>query len=156
MEAVLTSAVAVVGILLGGCFSYLVQHRMTIRNERFARWRFVQEERMAAYSAYAAALAHCRRGELDRWHRAHENPGSAEATEARVESYRLRSVARQELFRLRLVAQSPGLVRLAEEALDRVSVIHKAEDEQECHRSGDAAREAVEAFVQAAGQQIVS
>ncbi|MGW1783227.1 hypothetical protein ACWCQQ_29425 [Streptomyces sp. NPDC002143] len=156
MDAVLASAVAVVGTLLGGGFGYLVQHRMAIRNERFARWRFLQEERMAAYSAYAASLAHCRRGELDRWHRARENPGSAEATEARVESYRLRGVARQELFRIRLVAQAPDLVRLAEEALDRVSTIHKAHDEQECHRSGDDARQAVEDFVHAAGQQIAS
>jgi hypothetical protein len=156
MEAVLTSAIAVVGTLLGVGFSYLVQHQMTTRNERFARWRFLQEERMAAYSAYAASLAHCRRGELDRWHRAEENPGSAEATDARLESYRLRGVARQELFRIRLVAQEPDLVRLAEEALHRVSAIHEAHDEQECHRSGDDARRAIEDFVHAAGQQITS
>jgi hypothetical protein len=156
MEAVLASAVAVVGTLLGGCFSFLVQHRTTVRNERFARWRFLQEERTAAYSAYAASLAHCRRGELDRWHRAQEGPGSAEATAARVESYRLRGVARQELFRVRLVARAPDVVRLGEEALDLVSTIHKAHDEQECHRRGDAARQAVEAFVQAAGKQITS
>ncbi|MFI1360352.1 hypothetical protein ACH4TV_43260 [Streptomyces sp. NPDC020898] len=156
MEAVLTSAVAVVGTLLGVGFSYLVQHRMAIRNERFARWRFLQEERMAAYSAYAASLAHCRRGELDRWHRAQEDPGSAEAAEARVESYRLRGAARQELFRVRLVAQAPDLVRLAEEALDRVSTIHRAQNEQDCHSSGDDARRAVEDFVHAAGRQITS
>ncbi|MDX3698083.1 hypothetical protein PV726_49745 [Streptomyces europaeiscabiei] len=154
MASILTSVVAVVGTLLGVALSYVMQRRMSQRGESFAGEHLFLQERVAAYSAFAAALADYQRGSLDRWHRQDESPGSPEAFAARLESHRLRGIAHQELFRVRLLARDPDLIRLAETALERVGVIHRAADEQERHARSSVALQAVTDFVQAAGRQV--
>jgi hypothetical protein len=154
MASILTSVVAVIGTLLGVALSYVIQRRISQRGESFAREHLFLQERIAAYSAFAAALATLQRGSLDRWHRQDESPDSPEAVAARLEYHRLRYVARQELFRVRLLARNPDLVQLAEDALGQVKYIHRAADEREREFRSDAVHQAITGFVQAAEEQI--
>jgi hypothetical protein len=154
MASILTSLVAVVGTLLGVALSYVIQRKISQRGESFAREHLLLQERIAAYSAFAAAVATFERGSLDRWHRQDESPDSPAAVAARLEYHRLRYIARQELFRVRLLARDPDLVQLAEDALKPVRAIHLASDEQERHARSDAAHQAITDFVQAAEKQI--
>ncbi|MFD7603180.1 hypothetical protein ACFY1B_45930 [Streptomyces mirabilis] len=154
MASILTSVVAVVGTLLGVALSYVIQRKISQRGESFAREHWFLQERVAAYSAFAAALATHQRGALDRWHRQAESPDSPAAVAARLEYHRLRYVARQELFRVRLLARDPDLVRLAEDALECIKAIPRAADGQERHARSDVALQAITDFVQAAGAQI--
>ncbi|MFE0930627.1 hypothetical protein ACFW4O_30810 [Streptomyces mutabilis] len=65
MEAVAASVIAVLGTLLGSGLTYLFQRQTMNRSEQFTRNERLRQERIAAYSAFAGALANYRRGQMD-------------------------------------------------------------------------------------------
>jgi hypothetical protein len=149
-----TSLIAVAGTLLGGVITHVFQSRTAKRTEQFVRERQLRDERMAAYSTFAGALVSYRRGQYNRAHCWFDEPESPAYEEARAESYRLRSAAHQELFRVRLVADDPELTRLAVRAMELAEVIHDAAERSEIRQRGDRAKEALDTFIQAAGSKL--
>jgi hypothetical protein len=147
MGALWTSVVAVVGTLLGAAVTHGFQRLADRRGEMFARSEALRHERMAAYSAFAAAVEEYRRGQAERWYRKLEDPEGEGFARARDEAHRLRTVARQALYRVKLVTDDAGVVRAAENAYRRMWDVSNAE-EQEDHEARDVrAREALDAFV---------
>ncbi|WP_246203567.1 hypothetical protein [Streptomyces tailanensis] len=136
MLQALNSLIAVVGTLLGASLTYWFQRRAADRSER-----------RTVLSAFAAAVMEQRRGEYDRWWRCSEDPAGAAYLEARTESYRLRSAARQQFYRIRLLTGDAELLRLAERAITVTAQIHKARERAAFEANGAAAEQALEAFL---------
>ncbi|WP_369204874.1 hypothetical protein [Streptomyces sp. PU-14G] len=150
MEALWASVIAVVGTLLGSVITHVFQRLASQRGEDFARAEALRQERVAIFSAFAAAAEDYRRGQADRWYRKKEDRDSAEYVTARDEAHRLRTVARQELYRVRLVTDRRDVQSAAVKAYDCTRDVSKATD-QEGHDTRDAAaKEGIEAFVVAA------
>ncbi|MEU5832858.1 hypothetical protein ABZ820_04090 [Streptomyces diacarni] len=150
MEALWASVIAVVGTLLGSVITHVFQRLASQRGEDFTRAETLRQERVAVYSAFAAATEDYRRGQADRWYRRKENPDGPAYVTARDEAHRLRTVARQELYRVRLVTDRGDVQSAAFRAYDCVRDVSDA-TEQEAHDAKDAAaKEGIEAFVNAA------
>ncbi|ARF61913.1 MULTISPECIES: hypothetical protein [Streptomyces] len=149
MVAIWTSVVAVGGTLLGAVVTHLFQRLAAARTERFARSEALRQERTATYSAFASAAEEYRHGQAGRWYRMvrGEDDRVEVFVEARDEAHRLRTVARQALYRVKLLTDDPEVVRAAEQAYERTRDVSTAGD-QETHDALYAeAREAIEAFV---------
>ncbi|UNS95482.1 hypothetical protein MMF93_02595 [Streptomyces tubbatahanensis] len=150
MEALWASVIAVVGTLLGSVITHVFQRLASRRGEDFARAEALRQERVAVYSAFAAAVEDYRRGQAERWYRRKEDPGGAAFLTARDEAHRLRTVARQELYRVKLVTEHRGVRLAAEEAYRRTWAVSTA-DNQAGHDAADtASRESIETFVSGA------
>jgi hypothetical protein len=126
MSGIWGSVVAVLGTLLGVLVSALTQRWNSIRSERFTRERQLWEEQLTAFSSFAGALVDYRRAEYDRAHSNLDAPDSAAHHDAREESYRVRTTAQHELFRVQLLSNSTELFRLAEQAFISTEGIHEA------------------------------
>ncbi|WP_329177767.1 hypothetical protein [Streptomyces sp. NBC_01477] len=147
MEAIWTSVVAVAGTLLGSVITYAFQQRANLRSEVFAHSEALRQERMAAYSAFAAAVEDYRHGQATRWYRRLDGPGGAEFGAARDEAHRLRTVARQALYRVKLLTDDPEVTAAAEQAYRDTWDVSNARDQPGHDQRDDRARQAVEAFV---------
>ncbi|MBA0052694.1 hypothetical protein E0L36_17960 [Streptomyces sp. AJS327] len=149
MEIVATSVIAVVGTLLGSASTYLFQRRATRRAEWFARTERLRQERLDAYCALGGALANYRRGQLDYWfaHHARRSPG--DVPELKREAQRLRTVALEAMFRVRLLTEDTGTVDTAQRALRSVDRLYYATDRDELDRGRDASRSLIDEFVTA-------
>lgn len=147
MDALWTSGVAVLGTLLGSATTYGFQRLADERGRRFARSEAVRQERMAAFSAFAAAVEDYRRGQADRWFRHAEDPEGAAFLAARAEVHVLRTAARQALYRVKLLTEDPGVVRAAEEAYRCVVDLSNAPDRADREVRDGRAKEALEGFV---------
>jgi hypothetical protein len=154
MESVVTSLVAILGTLLGATATYVFQMRTAKQARQSAREERLWQERLAAYSTFAGALADFRKSQNDRWHRKQEDSQSAAYATARDESYRQRANATAALFRLRLVTTNQELDGLASLALRLTEDIHDAADEQDRTDRGRKARRALLDFAQAAAGDV--
>jgi hypothetical protein len=117
---------AIVGIALGAISTYLVQSLMARRAEGFEAHERLRRERMEVYSSFASSTMEARRGQINRWYQ-HTDAGrdSAEYGDAKAESYRGRSVARRERYRVQLVAVDGGLTDLAERVVQSLGAVHE-------------------------------
>jgi len=140
--------------LAGSTLTFIFQRHTARQAEQFAREHELRHERIAAYSAFAAALTDFRRSENDRWHLEQDAPGSPEFVLARDESYKLRASATAELCRVRLVCGSLDLSQLAQAALDDTTEVHLAWDEQDRASRGEKARLALERFLATASTHV--
>lgn len=149
--------VAVGGTLLGAVVTHVFQRLAAQRGERFARSEALRQERIATYSAFAAAVEDYRHGQAARWHSGQETPGGPDGPDApnaespflsaRDEAHRLRTVTRQVLYRVKLLTDDRTAVLAAERAYRCTRDISTAQDRTE-HGALDAdARQAIEAFV---------
>jgi hypothetical protein len=147
VEAVWTSAVAVVGTLLGSAVTYAFQRLAAGRGELFARSEALRQERIATYSAFAAAVEEYRHGQAARWYRGVEDPDGEAFRALRDEAHRLRTATRQALYRVKLLTDDPAVVSAAERAYRCTWDVSNATDAAG-HDSRDArAVRAIEAFV---------
>ncbi|MCE7082420.1 hypothetical protein [Streptomyces sp. ST2-7A] len=147
MEAIWTSVVAVVGTLLGVVVTHHFQRRATVRGEEFARSEALRQERIATYSAFAAAVEEYRRGQADRWYGSRRDPGGPEYIAVRDRAHHLRTAARQALYRVKLLTVDAEVVLAADRAYVNTREISTA-TEEDGHRERDReSREAIEAFV---------
>ncbi|MFF8555680.1 hypothetical protein ACF058_22945 [Streptomyces sp. NPDC015501] len=147
MVAIWASVVAVGGTLLGAVVTHLFQRLAAARTERFARSEALRQERTAAYSAFAAAAEEYRHGQAGRWYRRGQGGGAEAFVEARDEAHRLRTAARQALYRVKLLTDDPEAVRAAELAYERVRDISTARDQEGHDALHVGAGEAIEAFI---------
>ncbi|MFI5755047.1 hypothetical protein [Streptomyces sp. NPDC051569] len=147
MEALWTSVVAVGGTLLGAVVTHLFQRLASRRGELFARSEALRQERIATYSAFAAALEEYRRGQTERWYRKQQDPVGEAFVAVRDEAHRLRTAARQVLYRVTLLTDDREVILAAERAYQCTRDVSTAQDRAE-HDAGDArARQAIEAFI---------
>ena len=156
MENTLLAIIAVAGTLLGSVVAYLFQRKSSAQAEVFAHQQQLRAERMTAYSDYAGAISEGLRGELNRWHRAEGNPDSPEALDARLESYRLRSISLHAMYRVQLVAADQALREAARDIYERTTLIHKADSEAKLDRGIEEARGKLASFMILAAQDIQS
>ncbi|WP_438302320.1 hypothetical protein ACSHXN_46660 (plasmid) [Streptomyces sp. HUAS TT11] len=147
MEPIWTSVVAVVGTLLGAVATYPFQ-RLAAKQQR------LRDERIAAYTAFAAAVEDFRHGQAERFFRKQENPEREAYRVAYHEGHRLRTAARQAFYRVKLVTEDHALVARAGAALNQTRDISGAESEVERRRLNDAAGEAIEVFVDYASKHV--
>jgi hypothetical protein len=145
-----TAVIAVAGTLLGSVATHFFQRQTTERTAALTRAEQLRRERISAYSSFADALVDYRRGQNDRWHRAHDAPGSATAEQARIDSYRLRSGAHQALIRVQLVCDDPAALALAAAAFEVTNCMHEAQDEDDRAERSEQARETLSEFIGAA------
>src|SRR5215510_14984299 len=90
MSAVLATIIAVLGTLAGSTTGYIFQRRISERSEITAREERLRQDRLDAYSAFAAAVMDLRRVQYDRWHRRDDHPEHHDDEAVSAESYRLR------------------------------------------------------------------
>ncbi|MET7789805.1 hypothetical protein ACWD9K_09240 [Streptomyces sp. 900116325] len=154
MDGALASLVAVAGTLLGSFATFLFQRRTADRAEAFLWRRLTREERLTAYSGFAEAVVAYRRAQYDPFHRILEDRDSPGLASARAESYQRRMIAQQALFRVQLVTDDPGLVQLAEGALEATRLMAEVTDRQSLETSVERAKQALSDFVLHAGEHI--
>ncbi|GAA2634171.1 hypothetical protein GCM10009863_58090 [Streptomyces axinellae] len=148
--------VAVGGTLLGAVVTHVFQRLAARRGEQFARSEALRQERIAAYSSFAATVEEYRHGQAARWYRKQEAPDgpggrggpSDEAfLAARDGAHHLRTVTRQALYRVKLLTDDRMVVLAAERAYRCTRDISTAQSRTE-HKTLDSdARRAIEAFI---------
>ncbi|MDA5279901.1 hypothetical protein [Streptomyces sp. Isolate_45] len=154
MNAALTSLIAVFATLAGSTLTFVFQRGMARQAERFTRNQQLWHERVAAYSAFAAALTDFRRSQNDRWHLEQADPNSPQFISAREASYQRRAEATAALCRVRLICGDSDLGQLAQEALDATTEIHVAHDEQDRAGRGEKARLGLDRFLSDASPHV--
>ncbi|MGP3989025.1 hypothetical protein [Streptomyces sp. 3N207] len=150
MEALWTSVVAVGGTLLGSVITHVFQRLASRRNEEFTRSEALRQELITTYSGFAAAVEEYRRGQANRWFSKVADPGGQRYITARDEAHRLRTVARQALYRVKLLTDVQEVVHAAEQAYHRTRVVSEAQEHPEHVERDGQAREAIEKFVSTA------
>ncbi|MFJ8532317.1 hypothetical protein [Streptomyces sp. NPDC093591] len=147
MEPIWTSVVAVVGTLLGAVATYPFQRLA-------AKQQTLRDERIAAYTAFAAAVEDFRYGQAERFFHKERDPDGEEYKRAYHEGHRLRMTARQAFYRVKLVTDDDSLVTLARAALDRTRDTHNAQNAEARDELNGKAKEAIEAFVDYASKSV--
>ncbi|CAL9495904.1 hypothetical protein [Streptomyces albus] len=150
MEALWASAVAVLGTLLGSVVTHAFQRRDARRAEEFARSEALRQERIATYSTFAAAVEDYRHGQSDRWYRSVGDPGGTAFIAARDEAHRLRTVARQALYRVKLLTDDAQVTAAAERAYRCTWAVSTAREQEEHDALDTESRRAIEGFVSVA------
>ncbi|UNO38449.1 hypothetical protein [Streptomyces sp. MST-110588] len=154
MEAVWTSVVAVGGTLLGAVVTHVFQRLASRRSEIFTRSEALRQERIATYSAYAAAVEEYRRGQADRWYRKLADPDGEAFIAARDQAHHLRTAARQALYRVTLLTEDRDVVLAAERAYQCTWEISTAQVQSEQDTLDASSRQAIEAFVSRAASLV--
>ncbi|HEX5566529.1 MAG TPA: hypothetical protein VFY14_06285 [Streptomyces sp.] len=147
METIWTSVVAVTGTLLGSVVTHVFQRLASRRSELFARSEALRQERTATYSAFATAVEDYRHGQASRWYLKQEAPGGEAFIRARDEAHRLRTSARQALYRVKLLTDDREVILAAERAYHCTREVSNAQDQADQDRRNAQARETIEAFV---------
>ena len=156
MDSAISAIIAVAGTILGAALAYIFQSRASERAEASALQRELRTERMSVYSSYMTALTEHRRGQTDWYNRRNEDPDSGFTFEARVESYRLKGIARAVLSQVRLVTSDPAIVNAAMDAFEVTRHIHYAENGADLRSRSKAAEEAIEVFIALAAGEVQS
>lgn len=126
MDTAISAIVAVAGTILGAILAYVFQNRASERVEASALQRELRAERTSVYSSYITALTEFSRGQTDWYNRRKEDLDGAATLAARIESYRLKSVAQALLARVQLVAGDQAVVAAAVNAFELTRPIHYA------------------------------
>jgi hypothetical protein len=133
--------------LLGSVMTHTFQRLSARRNELFTRAEALRQERMATYSAFAAAAEDYRHGQADRWYRKKEDPDGESFITARDEAHRRRTATRQALYRVKLLTDDREVIVAAEQAYRCTRDVSNAHDQADRDSRDSAARQAIEAFV---------
>ncbi|MFD8752724.1 hypothetical protein ACFV0O_17335 [Kitasatospora sp. NPDC059577] len=145
----LGSLIAVLGTLLGSVSTHLFQQRATERTEARAREGLLRQERLAAYSGFAAAVTELKRAVVTvRLRRS--DPAALDA--ALAEADRLGALAETARFRLLLVSGRPE--PLADAAFACVGALHEAADRSDLRDREAEFETAVAAFIAAAADRL--
>ncbi|MBZ4318400.1 hypothetical protein JNW98_03275 [Streptomyces sp. SCA2-4] len=127
--------------------TYVLQRRVAVRGEAFARSEALRRERMTTYSTFAEAVEDYRHGQAERWYSGQEDPGGEAYIAARDEAHRRRTAARQALYRVRLLTDDPRVNAAAERAYACTWEISNARDQSGRDARDAEARRAIEEFV---------
>lgn len=132
---------------MGAVITHVFQRLAAGRSELFARAEALRQERIATYSAFAAAAEEYRHGQATRWYRRAQDPDSQDFVTARDEAHRLRTAARQVCYRVQLITDGDEVTRAAEHAYACTRDISTAQSQAEQDTLDTRARQAIEAFV---------
>ncbi|GAB2894362.1 hypothetical protein [Streptomyces mayteni] len=127
MEAILASAIAVLGTLLGSGLTLTFQRRTADRTHAFTRDERLRQERLDAYATYAGALVNYRRSLIHLWYCLHEQPPPEDPEAVRPRTYDLRSEAQEALFRVQMLTADETLSRTAADILDAVTELSRTD-----------------------------
>jgi hypothetical protein len=150
MVALLTSAVAVAGTLLGAVVSYGLQRRVAERSERFSRAERLHQERLTAYSEFASAVMELRRVEFART--LAEERAAPDVPAWVDESYQRLAAARSAMFRVQLLGNDTELSQVAEEVVRITSEIHHYGSDEDAR--GQMSWHTLEQFIELASSRI--
>ena len=161
------SLIAVAGTLLGSFSTYWFQQRVARRAEATARQERLRQDRLAACSAFAAAVTDLRRAVIAVWFRERRRdrvfadkdrtPGDKDRAlddyrAAYAESDRLGAVALGAKFRMLLLLADPGLRELADVAFRQIDDLRSAVDKAEVGELDVKFESHMSAFVSTAAQ----
>ena len=151
MAVVWASLIAVLGTLGGATASYLFQGKISERNESKARDERLRQERLAAYSSFAAAVMDLRSIQYDRGSsRMTVEDHHLDRSSIRAESSRLRSVAWTAFYRFKLTSPDQQLTNLATRAVEEASDVADASDKVDLKKRSERARARIDEFISAA------
>ncbi|MGW6703461.1 hypothetical protein ACWGDE_01020 [Streptomyces sp. NPDC054956] len=156
MEAIIASAIAVLGTLLGSGVTFAFQQRVAERGHEFTRSEKLRQERLDAYTSYAGALVDFRRTLVHLWFSTYQQPyGPYEDPVAiKARSYDLRSSAQEALFRLQMLTDDEDLSTRAGALLADIAVVHKTRDRADFEVRRDRTREGIATLVAAAKSRL--
>lgn len=154
MEAIIASAIAVLGTLIGSGITLGVQRRTAERGHQFTREERLRQERLDAYAAYAAALIDYRRCLVHLWFCRHEQPPPEAPEAVRMRAYDLRSRAQEALFRTQMLTDDEELGRIGEGLLAEITEVPKAESPEEFERRRARTRDGIAHLVRTARQYL--
>ena len=154
MEAIIASAIAVLGTLLGSGITLAFQKRTAERSHEFTREEKLRQERLDAYSAYAGALINYRRCLVHLWFCLHEQPPPEDADAVRMRVYDLRSGAHEALFRVQMLTDGEMLSQVAEAVLADVTTLYKTESRADLEERRRSTRTSIGNFVSTAKRQL--
>ncbi|WP_434592882.1 hypothetical protein [Streptomyces sp. A5-4] len=154
MEAIIASAIAVLGTLLGSGITLAFQQRTVDRGHEFLRGETLRQERLDAYSTYAGALVNYRRCLIHLWFCLHDPPPQEDAEGVKIRSYDLRSAAQEALFRAQMLTEDAALSQAAEAVLDSIAHLHKADGRAELDERRTVTRDGISDLVVAAKQHL--
>lgn len=156
VEAIIASAIAVLGTLLGSGVTFAFQQRVAERGQEFTRSEKLRQERLDAYTSYAGALVNFRRTLVHLWFCTYQQPyGPYEDPVAvNARSYGLRSNAQEALFRLQMLTGDEALSARAQALFSEIGVVHKTESREEFEIRRGSTREGIRALVAAAKRQL--
>ncbi|MEU5716618.1 hypothetical protein AB0G71_12645 [Streptomyces sp. NPDC020403] len=153
MEAIIASAIAVLGTLLGAGITLSFQQRTAVKGHQFARAERLRQERLDAYSAYAGSLINYRRCLVHLWFCLHEHPHE-DPGEVRIRAYDLRSIAQESLFRAQLLTDDATLSQDAEAVLAKVTELYKVDSREELDERRSGTRDGIRHLVMAAKRHL--
>jgi hypothetical protein len=151
VSAVLGSLIAVLGTLLGSFTTFQFQQRTTARTEAIAREERLRQERLTAYSGFAAAVTELKRAVVTVWLRRSD---PAEHDQALAEADRMGALAESARFRLRLVSGQPE--PLADAAFAHMDSLRSAVDLAELKIREAEFEALVSAFITAAAERLIA
>jgi type II secretory pathway pseudopilin PulG len=153
VQALFVAVIAVVGTLSGAAVTGFIQQRQTARAEERAKDERLRQERLASYLAFAQSMSEFNAAQIERWiARTDHTRDSDEYRQAREKTHRTGAVAEGALFRIQLAIDDESLVILAREALSIAYLVEKAGDLDDLNNRAQRARDAVNAFITAAGR----
>lgn len=146
---------AIIGVVLGTVLTYVVQNRMASRAEDFVQRQRLRDERLDAYSAFAAGVMDARRAQINRWYQRRESQRGSQLYEsAKADSYHARTAARRDEYRVQLVAKDESTRVRAREVVESLGAIHKADTRADMEDRADVTRELIDRFVTEASAQL--
>ncbi|MGH3662528.1 MAG: hypothetical protein ACRDTQ_11800 [Micromonosporaceae bacterium] len=147
MDALVASAIAVLGTLSGAALTQLFQYKLARRADQRSLAKERRQELLAAISSFSEVVTDYRTFQYRRWRQDRSGTRDRETPEVKAESDRYRSAARRAWFLMRLHANDAELCRLADRAVDTTWEIGHADDEATLQDRHAAARQALEDFV---------
>jgi hypothetical protein len=153
MEAALVAVIAVLGTLGGALISGLLQHKNAIRSENAAKSERLRQERLEACIEFGQSIGEYRGSQNGRGHVIERfGRDTEESKEADTEVRRARVAARAALLRVQLLMEDVELQRLAREAMSVTIGMDESEDRDDRRKRAQRSRDAVDAFITAAGR----
>ena len=154
MEAIIASAIAVVGTLLGSGLTLAFQQRTTDKGHQFTRRERLRQERLDAYSAYAGALINYRRCLVHLWFCEHEQPPPENPDTVRGRAYDLRSGAQEALFRMQMLTDDEALGQAAEAVLSDVTALSRTDSRTDLDQRRVKTRDDISRLVRASKRHL--
>jgi galactokinase len=158
IRGVWTSAIAVLGTLLGSSLTFFFQRLTLKRTVAENRSEKRREEFAAAVAAFASVATDLRRAEFDRAKKRLERIDGPDREEARQETYRLRAEAQSAYYLIRLLSNpdtDADLVREAEDVIKRSRrITSEPHSLEETRRRSDEALDALGKVIDRANQRL--
>lgn len=149
--ALANSTFTLAGIVIG----VLLTHFLSVTAARRAERLRTRSEQREVLSALISALIEYDGAQVSRA-RHREGPETESRQEARLDSYRLKALASQQLARVQLVVGEPALIRAAQSAFDVTDQINDSRNYQDALMRREEAKAALQRLIQVARDVISS